>query len=75
MTYQQAQQEVMKTPWKTETCFSGPDCWCRVISPVTPVEFGEGDRIDYLDCIVSSGGIGKDFAEHVVSLHNKSLEL
>lgn len=52
--------------WHIVTCSAGESCWCRIIT-TNP----ESDDMEY--CVVPSGAISKEVAEHVVNLHNKSL--
>lgn len=49
--------------WYVTECFSGESCWCRTI-----VTDPSSDELE--DCIVPSGSIGKDVAQHIVELHN-----
>lgn len=80
MTYKQAVQELYKRPWKAVTCSQGESCWCRIIEVVEPIEYqvnqSEEDeiRFDSIDEVVPMGAIDTKFAEHVVNLHNESLE-
>lgn len=52
--------------WKTIPCFSGDECWCRLIQCVD-IPDGE-DPDDYT--LNNSGSISKDIAEMIVSEHN-----
>jgi hypothetical protein len=71
MTHREAYDKALKSRWKTSVCISGPDCWCRIIEPEEKIEYDEGLEEVY---IAGMGCIPKDFAEHIVKLHNDSLE-
>lgn len=68
-SYQKARQISLTVPWKIVPCFSGDNCWCRMIQPVEPIYYNETDYID----IVGSGAISKEVAEHIVLIHNATL--
>ena len=68
MTYKQAQEHSLTVPWRTFEC-STPDCWCRGVGPVDPIEDEDGNDV----FIIPSGVVTKECAEHIVELHNKSL--
>jgi hypothetical protein len=80
MTYKKAKQELYKRPWKAVTCSQGETCWCRIIETVEPIEYqvnkSEEDEItfDLISQVIPMGAIDTEFAEHVVKLHNESLE-
>lgn len=57
---------LLNVRWKIETCNSGTDCWCRLIVPETPEDVG--------DYVIGDGSIGADVAEHLVKLHNDSID-
>lgn len=63
-------KELLNTKWKTDTCNSGSECWCRIITSVTPVFYEDGNEM----YIASSGSIPTDLAEHIVKIHNESLD-
>lgn len=69
LTYKEAQELSMKVEWKTSTCISGEQCWCRIIEPKEEIKDSEGNEID----IVGSGCISTIHAEYIVKLHNESL--
>ena len=72
MTYQEAYDLALKSKWINKPCFVGEECWCNIITTETPIIFGEdNDEVQ----IVSSGAINKQIAEHIVKVHNQSLEL
>lgn len=58
--------------WKTAKC-SVQDCWCRLI--VTE-DCPTGEDADYpLEyCILCSGAIDAETAEHIVSIHNQWID-
>lgn len=70
MTYKEAQEKALSVRWKTSICFSGEECWCKVIEPEEPIKDNHGEDI----YIVPSGSISKEYAEHIVKLHNNSLK-
>lgn len=70
MNYTEAKNKALKTKWKIGTCNQGENCWCRMILP----EFEIKDDDDNEIYIATSGTLNKEFAEHIVNLHNKSLE-
>ncbi len=75
LTYKEAQEKALTVKWKYEPCFSGDQCWCRLVSPVDPIPYDDGKGgTDDFDYIIGSGSVSKIFAEHIVELHNKSLE-
>ena len=69
-SYQNAHDRAMKARWKTDTCNSGDDCWCRTIITETELLDPDGDQL----YIVPDGAIDQRTAEHIVELHNNSLE-
>jgi hypothetical protein len=66
MTYEEAVKKALTVRWKTETCSQGEKCWCRLIVPEKKIEDDNGNEI----VIASSGDIKKEYAEHIVALHN-----
>ena len=71
MTYQEAYELALKSKWIATHCFVGESCWCNTITTETPIIFGDdNDEVQ----IVSSGAINKQIAEHIVKVHNQSLE-
>jgi hypothetical protein len=72
MTHEEAYNKVLEVKWKVEPCFSGEDCWCRIITPNEPIKYGPDDVEEVY--IVSSAAINKQIAEHIVSIHNQSLD-
>jgi hypothetical protein len=72
MTHEESYSKALTVKWKVEPCFSGEECWCRIIVPVDPINYGP-DNIEEV-CIVSSAAINKQMAEHIVIVHNQSLD-
>lgn len=69
-------KQIFATKWKTELCNQGESCWCRIISPVDIIHYTKEDNTkEEIDCIIHSGAVPKEIAEHIVYLHNKQLEL
>jgi hypothetical protein len=71
MTHEEAYNKALKVKWKVEPCFSGEDCWCRMIVPSEPINYNP-DNVEEV-YIVSSAAINKKMAEHIVNLHNQSI--
>ena len=76
MNFEQAREYSFLVPWKATECFSGPECWCRMIVPIEPIKYDEycknvGATIyrEY-DVIVDAAAIDKETAEYIVRLHN-----
>ena len=62
--------EYIKThEWKAIPCFTGEECWCRLIQCVDIPEGGDPDNYT----LNNSGSIGKDMAEFIVTEHNRAL--
>lgn len=76
MNFEQAKEYSFLVPWKTMECFSGPDCWCRIIVPVEPILYShpESPDIKHEFIIVDAGAITEETAEHIVRLHNENYE-
>ena len=80
MNFEQAKEYSFLVPWKTMQCFSGPDCWCRMIVPIESIKYEEyyknvGATIyrEY-DVIVDAAAIDEETAEYIVNLHNERLK-
>jgi len=71
ITYEEAYNKAIKVKWKVEPCFSGEDCWCRIIVPDEPIKYGPNDVEEVQ--IVSSASINKKMAEHIVNIHNQCI--
>ena len=76
MNFEQAKELSFLVPWKTMECFSGPECWCRIIVPVEPVYYSHPESADIKHefIIVDAGSITEETAEYIVDLHNSCLE-
>jgi hypothetical protein len=76
MNYEEAKKYSFMVPWKATECFSGPDCWCRIILPVEPIYYSHPESPDTqreFD-IVDAGALDQETAEYIVKLHNEQLE-
>lgn len=76
MTHEEATAKSMTVRWKTSTCLSGEECWCRIIEPEEPIFYTattlpDGDDEELY--IAGSGCVPTEYAEHIVKLHNQSL--
>lgn len=73
MNYDQAKELSFLVPWKTSECFSGPDCWCRIIVPVEPILYSheESPDVKHEYVIVDAGSLDQTTAEYMVKLHNE----
>ena len=69
LTYAEAKALSLTVKWKIGTCTQGEQCWCRTIEPTEKIT----DQNDEEIYIVGSGCMTTDCAEHIVALHNKSL--
>ena len=69
MNYKEAVEYSLTVKWKITLCPSGKKCWCRIIEPEQEIKDDDGNEI----YIIGSGCISKDYAEHIVKLHNDSL--
>lgn len=72
MNYEQAKELSFLVPWKVAECFSGPECWCRIIVPVEPILYSHPENPDgkHEYCIVDAGALDQETAEYIVRLHN-----
>lgn len=78
MNYEEAKEHSRSIPWKTQECFSGPDCWCRMVVPIEPIKcfysLSDGSiQEDTLDQIIGPASIDQETAEYIVELHNSKL--
>ena len=69
MTHEEAYDKATKVKWKVEPCFSGEECWCRLIVPDEIINYGP-DNVEEV-YIVGSASINKKMAEHIVNIHNQ----
>lgn len=76
MNFDQAKEYSFLVLWKTMECFSGPDCWCRIIVPVEPIYYTHSDTDDkqYEYTILDAGALDQETAEYIVRLHNEHHE-
>lgn len=76
MNFEQAREYSFLVPWKTMECFTGPECWCRIILPVEPILYShpESPDIEREYIIVDAGALDQETAEYIVDLHNSCLE-
>lgn len=75
MTYDEAKEYSFQVPWKATECFSGPDCWCRIIVPVEPIFYTHPESdTKYEYSILDAGALDQETAEYFVKLHNERLE-
>ena len=75
MNFEQAREYSFLVPWKATECFSGPECWCRIIVPIEPIYYTnpESDnRYEY--SVVDAGALDQETAEYIVRLHNEHCE-
>ena len=76
MNYDQAKELSFLVRWKTTECFSGPECWCRIILPVEPILYNHPESPD-IECeyvVVDAGALDQETAEYIVRLHNEHHE-
>lgn len=71
MNYKEAIEHSLTVKWKTSPCSLGKDCWCRIIEPEQEIKDDDGNEI----YIAGSGRVPKEYAEHIVKLHNASLNV
>ena len=76
MNFEQARELSFLVKWKVSECFSGPECWCRIIVPVEPIYYSHPESADIKHefIIVDAGAITEETAEHIVRLHNENYE-
>lgn len=75
MNFEQAREYSFLVPWKATECFSGPECWCRIIVPIEPIYYTnpESDnRYEY--SVVDAGSLDQTTAEYIVRLHNEHFD-
>ena len=72
MNFDQAKEYSFLVPWKTMECFSGSQCWCRIIVPVEPIYYthSDTDNKQYEYTILDAGALDQESAEYIVRLHN-----
>ena len=69
MTYEEAMQKSINVKWFIKTCDVGEKCWCRMICTEEEIKDENGEII----YIIGSGAASKEHAEHIVKIHNDSL--
>ena len=76
MNFEQAKELSFLVLWKTMECFSGPDCWCRIILPVEPILYShdESPDVEHEYVIVDAGALDQETAEYIVKRHNEHHE-
>ena len=76
MNFDQAKELSFLVKWKAIECFSGPECWCRIIVPVEPIYYShpENPENKHEYSIVDAGALDQETAEYIVDLHNSCLE-
>jgi hypothetical protein len=73
MNVQEAERAAASVKWKTATCFTGEDCWCRIIVPEVPIIYHFNGRDEELE-IVSAGSLNRELAEQIVREHNMVID-
>ena len=61
--------EMINKIWKTALCLQGEICWCRMIKTEDAPDDIDLENDD-LETIIPSGVVYKEFAEHIVEIHN-----
>lgn len=75
MNFEQAREYSFLVKWKVAECFSGPDCWCRIVVPIEPIYYTNPESdIKYEYSIIEDGALDQETAEYFVNLHNSCLE-
>jgi hypothetical protein len=69
MDYIEALKYSNTVKWKISFCGQGENCWCRVIEPEIEIKDDKGNEI----YIAGSGSVSLEHAEHIVKIHNDSL--
>ena len=69
MTYSEAEKHALTVKWKIGFCTQGESCWCRTVIPEEQITDNQGSDV----CIIDSGCVSKQAAEHIVKIHNESL--
>ena len=76
MNFDQVKEQSFLVPWKTMECFTGPECWCRIIVPVEPILYNhpESPDVEHEYVVVDAGALDQQTAEYIVRLHNEYLD-
>jgi len=69
MTHEEAYDKATKVKWKVVPCFSGEDCWCRLVVPEVTINYGHDNEVE----IIGLSAVNKKMAEHIVKVHNQSI--
>jgi hypothetical protein len=73
MNFEQAREYSFLVPWKATECFSGPECWCRIIVPIEPIYYTNPESDNkYEYSVVDAGALDRTTAEYIVRLHNEN---
>lgn len=77
MNFEQAKELSFTVLWQAVECFSGPECWCRMIVPVEPIFYIHPESPDtkHEYTILDAGSLDQTTAEYIVGLHNRSIEI
>ena len=70
-------EELNTVRWKTEPC-NQKTCWCAIITTEDVIYWHPDVNSNFEDdevYIAHAGSIPKKIAEHIVDLHNKSLNM
>ena len=76
MNFEQAKELSFLVPWKATECFSGPECWCRIIMPVESILYSHPENPDnkHEYDIIGAGALDQQTAKYIVKLHNEHLD-
>jgi len=66
LTYNEAIQLSLTVKWKTTPCQT-KDCWCAIIEPEETITDKDGNEV----YVCASGCVPKEYAEHIVRIHNQ----
>lgn len=72
MNYSQAIKKSLLVEWEIGTCPQGDQCWCRIIKPIIPIFFKDGDCEEEYH-ILRGGELHKEIVEHIINLHNQNI--
>jgi hypothetical protein len=62
MKYEDAEDLLYQTKWKTETCSQGAQCWCRMVVPVKPIVYDDCNSDGLY--VAGSGALNKRSAKY-----------
>ena len=63
-------KNILEVKWKVSDC-GHADCWCGIIEPEEKII----DENNFEVTVIDAGSINKEIADHIVKLHNDSLNL